>query len=375
MTLQEIYDTTGSRFKMKLLAGSAGMEKEVSRLYYFEDLSISDWTRDGELLITTAMMTSRDPDWILKFVKSVQSFHPCGIMVNIGGYLEHVPQRVIDYCEQIGLPLFSFPWEVVLQDIMTEITNLIYVTEQRENNLAQAFRNVIFNREDESGYQTCFAKNGIDQYDRFIAVLCSLPGDESKKRHFLRTVRSISEKNTLLRLDEEELVIFYGMGEGELNEALAGVRREWMRHNPEKEVRISIGSEVKHYSQLESSWRKARICRQIGEKQGTPLTAFCDLGILGVLAGGEREVLQRFCEDRLHALHEYDRNNASDYARTLETYLFSRCNAGAAAEKLYIHRNTVNYRLRKISEITGEDLSDIETLLNYRIAFLGELVL
>lgn len=375
MTLQELYDIAGARFKLRLLAGKAGMDREISRLYYFEDLSISDWTRDGELLITTAMMTTRDPDWIFKFVKSVQSFHPCGILINTGGYLEYVPQKVIDYCESMDLPLFSFPWEIVLQDIMTEITNLVYVTEQRENNISQAFRNVIFNTEDPSGYTACFEKNGIDQYDCYAAVLCHMTGDDAKCRHFLRHIKGIWEKRAAVDLEEEFLFVFYGLPVDTLKNQLEIVYRNWRQLYHRERIEIYIGSEVDHYTKIRSSYQKARMCRKIGRKTENFMLAFQELGVLGVLAGSEQEILRQFCDQKLKVLREYDQNNDSDYTRTLEVYLFNHCNAGEVSEKMFIHRNTVNYRLRKISEITGEDLSDVDTLVNYRIAFLGELIL
>lgn len=375
MTLQKIYDITGIRFKMRLLAGKEGMEREVSRLYYFEDLMISDWTRDGELLITTAMMTTRDPEWILKFVKSVQSFHPCGILVNTGGYLEQVPQSVIDYCESIKLPLLSFPWEIVLQDIMTEITNLIYVTEQRENNIAQAFRNLIFNREDSSGYAACFAKNGLNQYDKYIVVSCNLLSDETKRRHYLGLLREVWDKSTIVEMEKECLLVFYGLSENVLREKLEQTRAHMTGLYPKEKICFYIGSEENDYINTWNSFQKALLCRKIGEKQDKPVLAFYELGALGVIAVAERPVLQKFCSQNLRMLREYDRANDTEYVSTLDMFLKNHCNAGIVAEKMFIHRNTVNYRLRKIGEITGEDLSDIEVLLNYKMAFLGELVL
>ncbi|NLM04964.1 MAG: PucR family transcriptional regulator, partial [Clostridiales bacterium] len=41
-----------------------------------------------------------------------------------------------------------------------------------------------------------------------------------------------------------------------------------------------------------------------------------------------------------------------------------------AAEKLYIHRNTLNYRLEKIKEITGRDPKNYKDLLELFIAYI-----
>lgn len=57
--------------------------------------------------------------------------------------------------------------------------------------------------------------------------------------------------------------------------------------------------------------------------------------------------------------------------RTLETYLDSECNSTSTAESLHVHPNTVQYRLRKISDLTGLNLSrpvDVLTALGAVLA-------
>ena len=43
---------------------------------------------------------------------------------------------------------------------------------------------------------------------------------------------------------------------------------------------------------------------------------------------------------------------------TLRTWYAEKGSTSTAAARLYVHRNTVRYRLRRIEELTGEDLSD-----------------
>ena len=40
------------------------------------------------------------------------------------------------------------------------------------------------------------------------------------------------------------------------------------------------------------------------------------------------------------------------------------------AESMYIHRNTLNYRLNKIQEILGREFDDIESCLTLKLAFM-----
>ena len=63
-------------------------------------------------------------------------------------------------------------------------------------------------------------------------------------------------------------------------------------------------------------------------------------------------------------LHE----RQADLFNTLETYLDAGGNSVQTAEALHIHRSTLNYRLARIKDICGVDLSAPGTRLNLQIA-------
>ncbi len=70
----------------------------------------------------------------------------------------------------------------------------------------------------------------------------------------------------------------------------------------------------------------------------------------------------------LGALDEHDRERGSDLIRTLEGYLAAGGSTTGAAELLGVHRNTLGYRLNRISELTGSDLGDADTRLAFGLA-------
>lgn len=76
---------------------------------------------------------------------------------------------------------------------------------------------------------------------------------------------------------------------------------------------------------------------------------------------GQTHCLQHYCMPELETLLRYDEENNSDYIETLQAYLNYR-NVAVAAGALHIHRNTMNYRIQKIEEITGLNLSEGEAL-------------
>ena len=72
-----------------------------------------------------------------------------------------------------------------------------------------------------------------------------------------------------------------------------------------------------------------------------------------------------FCDPRVLALYRADRENNTDLLHTLEAYLLSGHNKAQTAQRLFIHLNTVKYRLNQICEILP--LQDLSTADEVRL--------
>ncbi|MBE3581891.1 MAG: helix-turn-helix domain-containing protein [Thermoanaerobacteraceae bacterium] len=78
--------------------------------------------------------------------------------------------------------------------------------------------------------------------------------------------------------------------------------------------------------------------------------------LLNNYAGGVP--LEHFCHPALRVLREYDRDNNTDLYSTLRAYLECNLNPCAAAKALFIHRNSLIYRIKRIQQLIGLDLND-----------------
>lgn len=87
---------------------------------------------------------------------------------------------------------------------------------------------------------------------------------------------------------------------------------------------------------------------------------------------GLNKELLNFCSDGLLKIIQYDKENDTEYYETLKTYIEKDSNAVQSADKLFIHRNTMNYRLNKIKEIGNINLDNGEEIfrLNMSIKIL-----
>lgn len=70
-------------------------------------------------------------------------------------------------------------------------------------------------------------------------------------------------------------------------------------------------------------------------------------------------------------LVRYDRERGSDLVRTLRVYFACGANASEAADKLFLHRNSMLYRLQRIEGLTGADLKNPKVGLILQLGLLA----
>ena len=67
----------------------------------------------------------------------------------------------------------------------------------------------------------------------------------------------------------------------------------------------------------------------------------------------------------------HDRERRGDLVRTLRVYFAAGANASEAADRLYLHRNSMLYRLERIGKLTGLDLKDPRARLSLELGLLA----
>lgn len=69
-------------------------------------------------------------------------------------------------------------------------------------------------------------------------------------------------------------------------------------------------------------------------------------------------------------LVEHDRERRSDLVKTLKVYLDAGANASEAADRLFLHRNSMLYRLSRVEKLTGLNLKDPRARLALQLGLL-----
>ena len=151
-------------------------------------------------------------------------------------------------------------------------------------------------------------------------------------------------------------------------EFAATVARQAYLEHPQSPVRCGLGRPALDLNEWRASFRQAgqalEMARRFGE---TAPLYYPDLSVYRLLLQIEHSPeLSAFQEEILGPLLAHD--NASELLRTLEAYFDHNGNLSQTAEALYVHRNTLLYRMERIAAITGLDLNDSMTRLSIQLA-------
>ncbi|HEY9388933.1 MAG TPA: helix-turn-helix domain-containing protein [Mycobacteriales bacterium] len=124
------------------------------------------------------------------------------------------------------------------------------------------------------------------------------------------------------------------------------------------QVVVGIGEPHPRLTQVAASYRQARLSARVAARVRSvgDICRWCDLGAFRVLAQlSSDEEAESALDPRVLRLFQA---GGLDVVRTVETYLDLAGDAKATAERLYLHRATLYYRLEKAKRLTGMDLHD-----------------
>lgn len=136
------------------------------------------------------------------------------------------------------------------------------------------------------------------------------------------------------------------------------------------DVKIGVGRIYEGISNFRKSYLDSIFAIDTGKiLKDDRVTIFSRLGIYQLLSQDclENE-LERFYNNTLKPLVDYDNTKSTELTRTLEAYFDNNGNLKKMSDELFTHYNTVLYRVQRIEEITGMSLDNASERLDLSVA-------
>lgn len=135
----------------------------------------------------------------------------------------------------------------------------------------------------------------------------------------------------------------------------------------EYDLFVGISSEFRRLIRLPlycgTAREAVRLSRRVAPQRR--VTYFCDVMPFAMASRIEPEARTAFEQTKYKILADHNRRHGTGLCQTLQAYIQCGCSTVQAAEKLFLHRNTLSHRLDKIVEISGIDLKNGEELTHF----------
>ena len=376
--------------KMKIIAGNKGLHKIIRWSYKAESIHLAKWVHGGELLIVSKMVIHEKNFNLYNFLKEAISLNISGALLLIGpNYIEQIPQSVIDLSNQKHFPLFLIPWDTPLVDIFEELGHAIASINLINDKHKDLLFSIIFNTNlslDYLKYQSQEVNFSFDGYLQFFEINFLLPQSENAiilndvdKDTICQFIHTLFENEHIPILSSSytkniiALINVNNTSLDTLNTLFPQILNYIKENNPNYIVNIGIGTRQKSLEKYKLSYEQASKCINLAikQKQKNMIYYYEQLGLYQLFYDiNNKTLLENFVHNILYSLMAYDKKYNTNLIQTLEVYLNKNCNLNQTAETLFIHRNTIKYRLQRIEEITNTSLDDAFTRLNFFNAIL-----
>lgn len=372
--VKKLYESGAARYQMKFLAGGNGLDNPVQWVHIIEDSDVISFLHGGELVFTAGILNSYD-EWLLHFAQELHAVGASAFVVNIGPHTKEIPKDLIDYCNEVALPIFSIPWKTRMVDMTRDFCRCIIKSEQMDINITTTFKNILFNVGDIDSQILQMERYGCQKDSRICFVSLNVSGERSEVYDAEKRLKVLAEKTAKAIHDffisfsynEQRILVLINYENNEItafvNEFLRKVKNEMSA------LRLHIGVSLNQtgIAGQYKNMKRAVCAMELAKSKGETVVYFEKLGMIYKLLNSveDNDVLKSFYFDVIGKLEKYDRENDTSLAKMLQVYLENNGSLQAVAKKQFVHRNTVINQLKKIEKVTGYDPMELSDKLMF----------
>lgn len=377
---------------LELKAGEKGLQHLVRWIYFADCLQcikseyqMENYIHGGEFVILTNRSITDDGRKLMMLIEQMYQHEIAALGINEG----QISEELIEYCEKKEIPLFELPEKYPLIDLSQIICRRL-VMEENNRNVAERLFSSILDAEHLSRERVmaqakylnmnlegsfCVAEFVLENAKHGICNDDSLSMGQNIKR-IINTVFSVYTEEDLLVLPQAGsilvLIPLSRFCESQIRDILVQIIE---RAQKEQSVLlcVGVGNSTAYLDEIRKSRNEASAALKASSVMNRKGHVFFykEQGIYTLISHVEDiRILDEYVEEQLGKLLRLDVANRDSFCETLENYLANNCSAKKTAEAMFIHRNTLNYRLKKIRELLDCNFEDMDQCLALKLAFL-----
>ena len=135
-------------------------------------------------------------------------------------------------------------------------------------------------------------------------------------------------------------------------------------------AQVGIGSVITGIKDLARSFREAQAALEVGKVFDTErlIVSYDNLGIARIIY----QLPTTLCEQYLREVFKKGSIESLDHETlfTIQKFFENNLNVSETSRKLFVHRNTLVYRLEKIKKLTGLDLREFDHAIIFKVALM-----
>lgn len=356
-----------------LLAGARGLCTPIRWVHMVEGTEISSFLEGGELAFVTGIALC--PECTLEqLVRDIQAHGAGGVLINVGPYIPQVPRQVIDFCDSKDFPLLTVPWHIHMAVIMKRFSEAILLSDRVQTEWAAALENAIVHPMEERLYQPALESRGLRLEWSYCTALLE-PASQESLPSCLRTVENFLTVHcpevSFAELNGQVMLLFANCPAEQVQALVQAVLDACANALPGIVLYAGIGRATRSARCIAASYHLAQKVLLLQKRRDAAGQSACyqELGAYRLLMAVEdQELLREYTAALLGPLRTFDSANNTDYVGFLRTWIACDCSSQRTAEQMFLHRNTVDYHLRRIAGLLDADLSQLDTRFQLSLA-------
>ena len=188
----------------------------------------------------------------------------------------------------------------------------------------------------------------------------------------LRVLLGNKAKDFITAVDEKNIIIVKELGVNDGYPEVDKVAKEilGLLKSEEEEVRVAYGTIVNDIKEVSKSYKEAKLALDVGKilSEEDEIVAYNTLGIGRLIYQLPVPLCKMFIKEIFEdkSPDDFDEETLT----TINKFFENSLNVSETSRQLYIHRNTLVYRLDKLQKSTGLDLRTFEDAITFKIALM-----